>query len=44
MNSVRLFKLCWNYSCIYVDEDDELTFYSPKFCFDNKNKYFQLRY
>ena len=44
MNSVRLFKLCWKYSCINVSEDDRLTFYSSKFCFDNKNKYFQLSY
>lgn len=44
MNSVRLFELSWKYSCANRVEYNKLTFYSLKFCFDNKNKYFQLRY
>jgi len=44
MNSVRLFELSGKYSCVNLSEYNKLTFYSPKFCFDNKNKYFQLRY
>lgn len=44
MKSLRLFKLYCKYTLLKVHDKYLQTFYSTKFCFDDKNKYFQLRY